>query len=371
MQGSGSGRPQPGPGTVASTEGWPPLGVRGYHAARPLASPIPVLCVSLETIAAVAEGLKRSRFAADTRCDTWRPMSTSLGMVGLARYLRRMAESAPATAEPSDAATAPPETAADASRPRWFRRHRVPTSVVVTVLLALFSVWIGPALTRQWDDRQEERELKAEIIDDVTTRSAQIIGKTVAASETTKSMRGLETEWDVFRYRTEAKLLAYFPVEVARQWAEAADLVTSWISFADFGRDDPSGEAGGRRELIKSLGQEGEWFDDPGECIHTCAVSELTLPLRQRLSAFTAVLLSANSDAFSTTRRDLIRDLLPSIRTASRDPVDEKVSRRLGYRVSSCTPSEDPEGTLYECDVDYSVERIYVEIDQEGNVYPP
>jgi hypothetical protein len=33
-------------------------------------------------------------------------------------------------------------------------RPRVPTSVVVTVLGAALTVWLGPAFTRQWEDRQ-------------------------------------------------------------------------------------------------------------------------------------------------------------------------------------------------------------------------
>ena len=144
-----------------------------------------------------------------------------------------MEESAPATAPPDDAAT-PEETLKDKPEPER-RRFHVPTSLVVTVVLAIVSVWIAPALTRQWEDRQKERELKAEIIDDVTTNTAQTIGKTVSASRTTKSMRGLETDWEVFRSRTEAKLLTYFPLEVARQWADVAQIVGRWVSFADSG----------------------------------------------------------------------------------------------------------------------------------------
>jgi hypothetical protein len=278
-----------------------------------------------------------------------------------------MEESAPAAAPPPDDATAAEETRKDKPVPAR-RRFHVPTSLLVTVLLALVSVWIAPALTRQWEDRQKERELKAQIIDEVTTRTAQTIGKTVAATETTKSTRGLETEWDVFRSRTEAKLLAYFPLDVARQWADIAELIARWVSFAD---SRSKGEDPERDYLIKALGQQGEWFDDPGECIHGCIVSELTLALRQRVNRFTAVLLRANSDVFSTTRRDLFQDLLPSFHSGGRNKVDEKISRKLGYDVSGCSVTDElREGKQYECNVDYSVESVYVLIDHDGYVYP-
>lgn len=278
-----------------------------------------------------------------------------------------MEESAPAADPPADDTTAAGETRKDEPAPKRWRFH-VPTSLLVTILLAIVSVWIAPALTRQWEDRQKERELKAEIIDEVTTRTAQTIGKTVAAEEATKSTRGLETEWDVFRSRTEAKLLTYFPVEVARQWADSAELIARWVSFAD---SRPKGEDPERDYLIKALGQQGEWFDDPGECIHGCIVSELTTALRQRVNRFTAVLLRANSDVFSTTRRDLFQDLLPSIHTAGRNNVDEKISRKLGYDVSGCSVTDQvPEGKQYKCDVDYSVDTVYVLIDHDGYVYP-
>jgi hypothetical protein len=279
-----------------------------------------------------------------------------------------MEESAPAAAPPPDDATAAEETRKDKPVPER-RRFHVPTSLLVTILLAIVSVWIAPALTRQWEDRQKERELKAEIIDEVTTRTAQTMGKTVAAEEATKSTRGLETEWDVFRSRTEANLLTYFPIDVARQWADVAELIARWVSFAPSGRE---GEDTERAYLMKALGLDPSSGDlDPGECIHGCIVLELERALRQRVNRFTAVLLRANSDVFSTTRRDLFQDLLPSFHSGGRNKVDEKISRKLGYDVSGCSVTDElREGKQYECNVDYSVESVYVLIDHDGYVYP-
>jgi hypothetical protein len=83
------------------------------------------------------------------------------------------------------------------------------------------------------------------------------------------------------------------------------------------------------------------------------------------------VLLRANSDAFSTTRSDLFRDLFPFIGTTNRTALDKKISRALGYDVSDCVVSEQqPEGTSYKCNIDYSVGFVFVLIDHDGHVIP-
>ena len=64
-----------------------------------------------------------------------------------------MEESAPAAAPPPDDPTAAEETRKDKPVPER-RRFHVPTSLLVTILLAIVSVWIAPALTRQWEDPQ-------------------------------------------------------------------------------------------------------------------------------------------------------------------------------------------------------------------------
>jgi undecaprenyl pyrophosphate phosphatase UppP len=77
-----------------------------------------------------------------------------------------MEESRPATA-------APEQTAVQEKPQRKRRRVRVPTSVLVTVLVAGLSVWIAPAFARQWDDRQKARELQAEVADQIGIAAAQ------------------------------------------------------------------------------------------------------------------------------------------------------------------------------------------------------
>jgi hypothetical protein len=61
---------------------------------------------------------------------------------------------------------------------RWRLYHlTLPTPVVATVvgvvLSALLSLWLIPAFTRQWDDRQKAHDLKAALIAEMATASAQ------------------------------------------------------------------------------------------------------------------------------------------------------------------------------------------------------
>src|SRR3954447_9135903 len=54
-------------------------------------------------------------------------------------------------------------------------RRRVPTAVLVSILGIALSAWLLPAVTRQWDDRQKERELKAQIIAQMASSTAKAV----------------------------------------------------------------------------------------------------------------------------------------------------------------------------------------------------
>jgi hypothetical protein len=90
-----------------------------------------------------------------------------------------MDESLSAAPEPPDEptsaeSTAPDETAAQKEKPRRERpRLRVPTSVLVTVMVAALSVWLAPALTRQRDDRQKAHELRVAIAEEVIAKGTE------------------------------------------------------------------------------------------------------------------------------------------------------------------------------------------------------
>src|SRR4051812_9873136 len=50
--------------------------------------------------------------------------------------------------------------------------HRLPTSVVVTLLGVALTAWLLPAFTKQWDDRQKAHELKTAIVTDIASATA-------------------------------------------------------------------------------------------------------------------------------------------------------------------------------------------------------
>ena len=63
------------------------------------------------------------------------------------------------------------EAPAEATRSR--RWLRVPKAVLITVLGLALSAWLIPAMTRQWDDRQREHELKAGVVADMASSTAE------------------------------------------------------------------------------------------------------------------------------------------------------------------------------------------------------
>jgi hypothetical protein len=71
-------------------------------------------------------------------------------------------------------AGAPPSQAQSSGRERSWRR-RVPTALLVTLLGIGLTAWILPAFTRQWDDRQKAHELKAAIVAESASATANVL----------------------------------------------------------------------------------------------------------------------------------------------------------------------------------------------------
>jgi hypothetical protein len=132
----------------------------------------------------------------------------------------------PAVAEaPAEAAPAPAE------RSRF--RLRVPKAVLVTVLGFALSAWLVPAMTRQWDDRQREHELKASVVADMASVSARALlgGEAVWSGQkrTARERKQLENEWELSTLGLEARLRAYFPRSVVTGWEVYAWAVDRFI----------------------------------------------------------------------------------------------------------------------------------------------
>jgi hypothetical protein len=234
-----------------------------------------------------------------------------------------MEESRPATA-------APEQTAVQEKPQRKRRRVRVPTSVLVTVLVAGLSVWIAPAFARQWDDRQKARELQAEVADQIGIAVAQTavgLGALVESTRGPQDVQQFRERWLSRRLRIDARLRAYFPPPVLKLWAGYVTLVGGLTTMALTVRD-PDLSPRARRESVGRMAAR----------LHTHVIRyigsgyvtglenppERTGALRRWVSnailyqvvAFSIgvvspAVLAASPRGFRTTRRDLLRDLLP------------------------------------------------------------
>ncbi|HET8653604.1 MAG TPA: hypothetical protein VFM13_13670 [Gaiellaceae bacterium] len=249
----------------------------------------------------------------------------------------------------------------------------MPTSVVVTVLVAAVSVWVAPALTRQWDDRQKARELRVAITEDVIVIGTQAIYAAKAPRPGYKpagDYDALLAQWYQQTAVLEAKLRAYFPKHIADQWARfssayveqafylaqlhlpdaqkrhvgetAKQIRRQFERLRDLPENEIAGlDEGGFADLIlysfvfeiatgtvepqKPVDERADILLEglastldttPAKSEETVAqAEELMVEIRtvgvRELRSLTDQLLSAHMTGFSTTRGDFLRDLLP------------------------------------------------------------
>lgn len=258
-----------------------------------------------------------------------------------------MEESLPAAAAPDENAAHEEIGREELARER--NRFRVPSSVLLTLLVALLSVWVAPAFARQWDERQKARELQADLAQDVAVATAAAMGDGLAALTGATSLDPMTAakEWDTARARLEAELRVYYPGDpVIQHWYQTS------MDIADLQRIAPE-----CREFFgMAFGQPREIFEGPlarEYLIHLFyekpASRNDKLPRRtweraekrgdnyarwvfnarqkqdpvrflakllrrmfaQRVDTTLAHILETTPEGFSTTRRDLLRDLLP------------------------------------------------------------
>ena len=124
---------------------------------------------------------------------------------------------------------------------------RLPTAVVVTVVGAALTAWLIPALTRQWQDQERARELKAGIVTRIGRDTAQALvvssfianGRFEPNRRTDRPFRipmnrfnDLDLSWEQNRREIDAQLEAYFPdTEIVGEWRRYSELVrdTYWL----------------------------------------------------------------------------------------------------------------------------------------------
>jgi hypothetical protein len=248
-----------------------------------------------------------------------------------------------------------PEANVPAARRRWFQ---VPKAVLVTVAGLALSAWLFPALTRQWDDRQKEHELKAAVVADMASATARALvgGEAIwSGRRPTKQGRSrIGDQWALSAIEIEARIRTYFSSSVVASW-----LVYSWavdrfidarhISAAaalqdavnrevtldprvsdraaqllvlgentdgpvpNFGLDPdsktPNSDRTNLHKLSSMLAPDIRRYRGlPREIVIWTALEKSLLGFEQ---AVADEILRSHATGFSTTRRDLLHDLMP------------------------------------------------------------
>jgi hypothetical protein len=211
-------------------------------------------------------------------------------------------------------------------------RPRVPTSVVVTLLGAALTVWLAPAFTRQWEDRQEARNLQAGFAEQIVVSAFRTIhdGARLAYGEGQYDV--ILAQWKEAGVTTEVKAKAYFAPPIVRQWTNVVQNVEYFLlvcqDIADahkesaFVRPEEGTAFDFRHERIRSalelLAPTLEQADRAARELASDTPSERASGLEAvkswpfaKVSATADELLSAHPSGFSTTRGDLLHDLIP------------------------------------------------------------
>ena len=218
---------------------------------------------------------------------------------------------------------APPAAVPSRWRSLW---ARAPKSLLMVLFAAAVSAWLVPAFTRQWQDRQKEREIKVALVSEIgdSTSDALVTSQYVASQVLTNGQaeyNRVSLDWARTSAQIEARLEAYFPGQaLVDDWrdysivvqndfylltgettgkAEAVDTVRRYLESAR----GPEPTAAVNWDLLRALD-----FDNPQ------AVDDYVLVSGELLDAskpLIRAILDANAEGFSTTSGDLVDDLTP------------------------------------------------------------
>jgi hypothetical protein len=180
--------------------------------------------------------------------------------------------------------------------------------------------------------------LRAAFADEIATATAKTLSQ---GSEVALRARAYEprefrrdrlapvhANWDVARLRIEMKLRAYYPAQVAETWQRFGESMNDFLRIclvagdsdlvkSDLARQlDEIGIRGDERVLAGSLVDPANALSleealVSGPVSRQYALEAIRSFLLRRADALTGSVFRANLEGFSTTRGDLLRDLLP------------------------------------------------------------
>jgi hypothetical protein len=209
-------------------------------------------------------------------------------------------------------------------------RVRVPTSVVVTLLGAALTVWLAPAFTRQWEDRQDARDLQAGLAEQVVVSAFRTIRDGARLAHGQGEYDAILAQWKEAGLTTEVKAKAYFAAPIVSRWRDVVQNVEYFLfvcqDIADarkdsaFPRDGSAFESRHERiaKTLELLAPTLEQADRTARSLASDTPSERAIGLEDvkswpfaKVSAAADELLTAHPSGFSTTRGDLLDDLIP------------------------------------------------------------
>jgi hypothetical protein len=191
---------------------------------------------------------------------------------------------------------------------------------------AAVTAWLVPAVTRQWQDRQKEREIKVALVSEISdsTSDTLVTSQFVAGGALTNGQaeyNRISLDWARRSAQVEAKLAAYFPGQ---------GLADDWRRYATVVENDSyllTAETAGKAEAVDTVRRYLESARGPGPTAavdwdvlraldfdNAQAVDDYVLVSRELLDAskpLIQAILDANAEGFSTTGGDLVDDLTP------------------------------------------------------------
>lgn len=233
---------------------------------------------------------------------------------------------------PVNAAAAPVVDSGDEKTSRFGSLlQRIPTPIIVTVVGALLTAWLIPAVTRQWQDQQKARELKATLVSRISRDTTEALvksdfvaygrfGGTRAANGappfSDEQFNDLDITWRQNSQEIEGLLDAYFP-RLVHEWHRYAALVQNTYFLLRPRVYLRAETLSALRALHLATGKQAALLAKPFTDLPAASSRNAYFIVTQHLldakSRLTAAILRDHADGYSQGPRDFLHDLLPLV----------------------------------------------------------
>ena len=219
-----------------------------------------------------------------------------------------------------------PAEAGDAPVKKRPHRIRVPTSLVVTLVGIALTAWLLPAFTRQWDDRQKAQELETSLVTEMTAATAAaLVNSRDALTDSVAGAAQLESvnaAWQLASIQIEEKFRAYFfgtgITDTWHNFGSAVSYTLARLMFRDieahslYPAVQQTFAALNRKrakDYITSIGYVSDRRRDVfARSLEYTAIQRELLTMEEKIAVR---VLDAHPSGYSTTRGDLLQDLIP------------------------------------------------------------